>query len=76
MPRKKGVSKFHGCTEDCLNCPYPDCYKPVQGMKPIYYGDGIGRAKEKKLSSQQKMYTLCLGGRGADSPNSNKSFLK
>lgn len=21
--------KNGGCNEDCLNCPYPDCYKPA-----------------------------------------------
>lgn len=76
MGRPRKGYKYQGCNEDCFNCSYPDCYKPAQGMKPIHHKDGIGRAKEKKLTSQQKMYSLCLGGKGTNSPNSSKSFLR
>jgi hypothetical protein len=51
MGRPRKGYKYQGCNEDCFNCPYPDCYKPAQGMKPIYHKDGIGRAREKKVTT-------------------------
>ncbi len=24
---KRYSTSYHGCTEDCFNCPYPDCMK-------------------------------------------------
>lgn len=35
MPGKKGYRKFKGCDEDCFNCKYPDCYKPVVKLKSM-----------------------------------------
>lgn len=32
--RLRNSKKFTGCDEDCFNCPYPDCRKPAQLLKP------------------------------------------
>ena len=66
MGRRKGYRKFHGCDEDCANCPYPDCYKPVTLMKPMRELDGILK-KCRESESQQKMYTV--------SSNLSKKFI-
>lgn len=52
MGRKKGVSKFHGCTEDCLNCPYPDCYKPAEQFK----ADKVKKEALKKQSTAKNNF--------------------
>jgi hypothetical protein len=55
--------RFHGCNEDCLNCPYPDCYKPVSQMKKsIREMTNLPRCDKEGGESQNKMYTLELGG--------------
>ena len=57
----KVAKKFKGCNEDCLNCPYPDCYKPT------YFIDNQGKR-------QAHMYTLELGGVGKNMPNISRKF--
>ena len=66
--------KKGGCNEDCFNCPYPDCYKPVSRIKSddsyfISKGETTGQ-------SQARMFTLELGGYGGARPNSSKKFLR
>lgn len=73
MARKKGWRKFKGCSEDCLNCPYPDCYKPAKeikhefNMKTLLFGGS-------EAESQQRMFTLELGGHGGATPNISRKF--
>ena len=52
--------KFTGCDEDCANCPYPDCYKPAYQIKSD--GEIICSKEKDHLTSQQKMYTVSVGG--------------
>jgi hypothetical protein len=69
---KRKTIKFNGCDEDCAHCPYPDCLKPAYQIKS---DDNFISKKEKDdLTSQQKMYTLCLGGYGGARPNTSKKF--
>ena len=73
MARKKGYRKFKGCNEDCFNCPYPDCYKPVNeikndfNMRTLLFGDN-------GTKSQSRMFTLELGGHGGATPNISRKF--
>lgn len=60
MPRKKGQTKFKGCNEDCFHCPYPDCYKPVALIKK---DKTVGKVR-KPCGSQERRFTVTLGGRG------------
>lgn len=69
----KIFNKSGGCNEDCLNCQFPDCYKPEI---TIQKGNEYVREKDDEtLTSQQKIYTLELGGYGGASPNLSKKFL-
>lgn len=70
LGRTKGAINFKGCNEDCFNCPYPDCYKPVNKIK---HNDTFFVSKAKG-ESQSKMYTLALGGYGGARPNISKKF--
>ena len=77
MGRKKGQRKFHGCNEDCENCPYPDCYKPVGEMKPLREIANILRCDRLDCGeSQQKMYTIELGKYGGVRPNISRKFYR
>ena len=67
----KIFNKKGGCTEDCFNCPYPDCYKPTQTIKSdesFFFSKGNGK-------SQARMFTVVLGGYGGTRPNVSKKFL-
>lgn len=70
---KKGL-EYRGCDEDCFNCPYPDCLKPVSqiklevNMRTVLFGDCKG------TSPTPKMYTLELGGYGGVRPNISRKF--
>lgn len=57
--RKMSIwQKNGGCDEDCFNCRYPDCVKPVQKIKTDNsYTIPTGKDKSE---SQQKMYTVEL----------------
>ena len=68
--RKK---KWNGCDEDCGNCSYPDCYKPAKEIRATKETATV-REKEHP-TSQQRMYTLCLGGYGGTGPNASKKFM-
>ena len=57
---KKPKVKFNGCDEDCENCPYPDCLKPAYQIRK--YGDFISKREREQETSQQKMYTVSVGG--------------
>ena len=60
VKRKRGRPKFKGCNEDCFNCPYTDCKKPVNQLKQdnsIVQAIRIG-------GSQNKRYTVALKGWG------------
>jgi hypothetical protein len=74
MGRKKGVRKYKGCNEDCLNCKYPDCYKPTYQMRTdrTFF---ISKAN-KERESQSKMYTLSLGKYGGTSANISKKYFR
>ena len=50
--------KFTGCDEDCAHCPYPDCLKPVKEIKT----ENISKREKEQETSQQKMYTVGVGG--------------
>lgn len=50
--------KFNGCNEDCANCPYPDCLKPVREIKT----ENISKREKEQETSQGKMYTVSVGG--------------
>ena len=69
---RKRKKKFQGCNEDCFNCPYPDCYKPVAQMKK---DDSFSVSKRTDGKSQARMYTVMLGGYGGPRPNISKKFL-
>ena len=62
--------KYQGCDEDCLNCRYPDCYKPAQHLKSI--SDVAPQHVESKGKSQARMYTVELGHINTNSPNIRK----
>lgn len=69
----KGIKplKFHGCNEDCFNCPYPDCKKPAGKFKT---DRTVIEAKPKSTESAPRMYTLELGGFGGINPNISRKF--
>lgn len=67
----KKVIKYKGCNEDCLNCPYPDCLKPVKEMKSEHLLD-VARPSEEE--SAPHIFTLELGGYGGARPNLNRKF--
>ena len=71
---KKGYRKFKGCNEDCWNCPYPDCYKPVGQLRSTRELD-IGEI-ENRGKSQQKMYTICFNGYGGTKPNTSRKYYR
>lgn len=29
---KRSRSKYHGCSQDCFNCPYYDCLRPYRAF--------------------------------------------
>ena len=69
----KIFNKKGGCNEDCFNCPFPDCYKPVNDMK---YNESFSVSKAIcGTESQARMFTLELGGYGGARPNISKKFL-
>lgn len=75
MARKKGYRKFKGCNEDCFNCPYPDCFKPVAEMKPLREIASLTRVDNLSGGeSQARMFTLELGGYGGATPNISRKF--
>ena len=53
MNTKKGYKKYKGCTEDCLNCPYPDCYKPDYLFKA---DKGLKQALKKQSTAKSNLY--------------------
>lgn len=67
----KIFNKKGGCSEDCFNCPYPDCYKPSQEIK---FNESFAVTKTAG-KSQSRMFTLNLGGYGGARPNLSKKFL-
>ena len=72
--KKAGRTRFKGCDEDCFNCPYPDCKKPVREMKTDKRYS-VSKA-EPTGESQARMYTVMLGGYGGPRPNISKKFLR
>jgi hypothetical protein len=60
VKRKQGRPKFKGCNEDCFNCKYSDCKKPVHQLKQ---DNSIFNAIRIK-GNQEKRYTVSLGGYG------------
>ena len=60
-----------GCNEDCLNCPYPDCYKPAREIKTEKFELPISERK-----SRPHMFTVMLGGVGRDKPNIARQFWR
>ena len=68
----KIFNKSGGCNEDCLNCKYPDCFKPTQDIS-------VDESLQKALQSPEgksgpHIYTLELGGVGKDRPNLSRKF--
>ena len=61
-----------GCNEDCLHCPFPDCYKPAYNLDRKNNARVIPR--EVTAVSQGKRYTLELGKYGGAHPNISKSW--
>lgn len=72
MGRPKLGQEFRGCDEDCLNCAYPDCLKPSREMKPTR--EVSSKVIEHVGKSQQRMFTLELGGVGKNMPNISRKF--
>ena len=72
MGRPKKGQVFKGCDEDCQNCPYPDCYKPIHELKAST--EFTPSQVENKGKTQSHMYTLELGGVGKNMPNLSKKF--
>lgn len=72
MGRPKKGQAFNGCEEDCQNCPYPDCYKPIHELKASTELTPL--QVENKGKQQSHMYTLELGGVGKNMPNLSKKF--
>lgn len=63
-----------GCNEDCLNCHYPDCYKPISEIdykSPLPRVDKIHNSNSTIYSP---MFTLELGSMGRNTPNISKKF--
>lgn len=71
----KIFNKKGGCNEDCFNCPFPDCYKPVSEMECTRNTMHISRVDKESGESQAKMFTVMLGGYGGARPNLSKKFL-
>jgi hypothetical protein len=67
----KRKPKYKGCNEDCLNCPYPDCLKPVKKMKSEHLLD-VARPSEEE--SVPHIFTLELGGYGGARPNISRKY--
>lgn len=63
--------KNGGCNEDCLNCPYPDCYKPAREIKTEKFELPISERK-----SRPHMFTVMLGGVGRNTPNIARQFWR
>lgn len=72
MAKKYLGKRYKGCNEDCLNCKYPDCYKPTYQMKT----DKTFKVSKKSTESQSKMYTLSLGKYGGTSANISKKYFR
>ena len=72
MGRPRKNAEFKGCDENCLNCPYPDCYKPMHLLKST--ADFCSGVVEKVGESQQRMFTIELGGVGKNMPNISRKY--
>ena len=66
------MGRFKGCNEDCFNCVYPDCYKPIHELKPTK--DFCPNQVDNMGKTQQRMYTLELGRVGKNMPNLSRKF--
>lgn len=62
---------FHGCDEDCFNCPYSDCKKPAGQLKT---DRTVIEARPKETKSAPRMYTLEFGGYGGVNLNVSRKF--
>lgn len=72
--KTKIFKKKGGCNEECAHCPYPDCYKPSHQIKSD--GEFISKKEKETMTSQGKMYTVCLGGYGGVRPNLSKKYYR
>ncbi len=63
-----------GCDEDCMNCPYPDCYKPTESIKSDRTYAKVLCDRPSKEKSAPHMFTVELGGAGTNRPNLSRKF--
>ena len=63
-----------GCDENCMNCPYPDCYKPTMECKTDTFVSALLRERPSKEKSALHMFTVEPGGAGTNRPNLSRKF--
>lgn len=66
--KTKAFKRHGGCDEDCMNCPYPDCYKPTMECKTDTFVSALLRERTSKEKSALHMFTVELGGAGIYQP--------
>ena len=49
--KTKAFKRRGGCDEDCMNCPYPDCYKPTMECKTDTFVSALLRERPSKEKS-------------------------
>ena len=72
--KTKAFKRRGGCDEDCMNCPYPDCYKPTMECKTDIFVSALLRERPSKEKSALHMFTVELGGTGTNRPNLSRKF--
>lgn len=72
--KTKAFKRRGGCDEDCINCPYPDCYKPTMECKTDTFVSALLRERPSKEKSAPHMFTVELGGAGTNRPNLSRKF--
>lgn len=72
--KTKAFKRQGGCDEDCMNCPYPDCYKPAIECKADKFVSALLRERTSKKKSALHMFTVELGGTGTNRPNLSRKF--
>ena len=72
--KTKAFKRRGGCDEDCINCPYPDCYKPTMECKTDTFVSALLRERPSKEKSAPHMFTVELGGAGTNRPDLSRKF--
>ena len=72
--KTKAFKRRGGCDEDCMNCPYPDCYKPTESIKSDRTYAKVLCDRPSKEKSALHMFTVELGAAGTNRPNLSRKF--